>query len=49
MIGDRRMDIDGARHHRMRSIGVRWGFGDADELAQADAQVDRPDDLLRVV
>ena len=33
MIGDRRMDIDGARHHRMRSIGVCWGFGDADELA----------------
>ena len=49
MIGDRRMDIDGARHHRMRSIGVRWGFGDADELSQAAAQVDWPADLRRVV
>lgn len=49
MIGDRRMDIDGARHHRMRSIGVRWGFGDADELAQADLHADRPRDLLQML
>ena len=49
MIGDRRMDIDGARHHRMRSVGVRWGFGDADELAQADVHVDHPRDLLRLL
>jgi phosphoglycolate phosphatase len=35
MIGDRHMDIDGARHHGMRSVGVLWGFGDADELAEA--------------
>ncbi|MEL4891023.1 HAD-IA family hydrolase [Xanthomonas protegens] len=39
MIGDRRMDIDGARHHGMRSIGVLWGFGDAEELRQAGADV----------
>ncbi|WP_045770404.1 HAD hydrolase-like protein [Xanthomonas albilineans] len=37
MIGDRRMDIEGARHHGMRSIGVLWGFGDADELRLAGA------------
>ncbi|AKK68659.1 HAD-IA family hydrolase [Xanthomonas translucens] len=37
MIGDRRMDIDGANHHGMRSIGVLWGFGDEAELRQADA------------
>jgi phosphoglycolate phosphatase len=49
MIGDRRMDIDGARHHRMRSIGVRWGFGDADELADADLLADHPRDLLRML
>lgn len=49
MIGDRRMDIDGARHHRMRSIGVRWGFGDADELADADLLADQPRDLLRML
>lgn len=37
MIGDRRMDIEGARHHGLRSIGVLWGFGGADELQAAGA------------
>lgn len=37
MIGDRHMDIDGARHHGMRGIGVLWGFGDEDELRAAGA------------
>ena len=49
MIGDRHMDIDGARHHRMRSVGVRWGFGDAAELARADLHADHPRDLLRLL
>lgn len=38
MIGDRRMDIEGARHHQMRNVGVLWGFGDAAELQAAGAQ-----------
>ncbi len=37
MIGDRHLDIDGARHHGMRGIGVLWGFGDEDELRNAGA------------
>lgn len=37
MIGDRHMDIDGARHHGMRSVGVLWGFGGEDELREAGA------------
>lgn len=37
MIGDRRMDIEGARHHGMRNIGVLWGFGGAEELRAAGA------------
>lgn len=37
MIGDRRMDMEGAAHHHMRSIGVLWGFGDRDELVAAGA------------
>jgi len=49
MIGDRRMDIDGARHHGMRSIGVLWGFGDADELALADVRIGTPGELLGAV
>ncbi|WP_223620265.1 HAD hydrolase-like protein [Lysobacter sp. ESA13C] len=38
MIGDRRMDIEGAREHGMRNIGVLWGFGSEDELRGAGAQ-----------
>ena len=37
MIGDRRMDIEGARHHGMRNIGVLWGFGGEVELREAGA------------
>jgi len=37
MIGDRRMDIEGARHHAMRSVGVAWGFGGEAELRAAGA------------
>ena len=45
MIGDRHMDIDGARHHGMRSVGVLWGFGGAQELRAAGATClcDTPD------
>jgi phosphoglycolate phosphatase len=39
MIGDRGGDIDGARANSMRSIGVLWGYGTAEELAQADVVV----------
>lgn len=48
MIGDRHMDMDGARHHGMRGIGVLWGFGDAQELhdAGADCLVDAPERLV---
>jgi phosphoglycolate phosphatase len=49
MIGDRHLDIDGARHHGMRSVGVRWGFGDGAELAHADALANHPDDLLHIL
>jgi phosphoglycolate phosphatase len=37
MIGDRHMDIDGARQHGLRSVGVLWGFGSEDELRDAGA------------
>ena len=51
MIGDRRMDIEGAQHHRMRNIGVLWGFGGAAELQTAGAQhlAAAPDALLSLL
>lgn len=38
MIGDRRMDIEGALQHGMGNIGVLWGFGSEQELREAGAQ-----------
>ena len=47
MIGDRHMDIEGARHHGVRHVGVLWGFGGEDELLAAGAGLlaRRPDEL----
>jgi phosphoglycolate phosphatase len=39
MIGDRHLDIDGARHHGMPGIGVLWGFGHEQELRDAGAHM----------
>ncbi len=51
MIGDRRMDIEGARHHHMRNVGVLWGFGGREELqaAGADALAATPEELAAVL
>ncbi len=51
MIGDRHMDIEGARHHGMHGIGVLWGFGSAAELTAAgsSALVASPYDLPDLV
>jgi phosphoglycolate phosphatase len=35
MIGDRRHDSEAGRVHGTGTIGVLWGFGDADELEAA--------------
>lgn len=51
MIGDRRMDIEGARHHGMRNVGVLWGFGGREELTAAGAGslADTPAELERLL
>ncbi|MEO6171819.1 MAG: HAD hydrolase-like protein [Arenimonas sp.] len=48
MIGDRHMDIDGAKHHRISSVGVLWGFGGREELSSAKPShlVEKPEQLL---
>lgn len=37
MVGDRSLDVVGARAHRLNTIGVAWGYGGLDELMAADA------------
>jgi len=48
MIGDRHMDIEGAKHHGISSVGVLWGFGGQEELsrAKADHILGKPEQLL---
>jgi phosphoglycolate phosphatase len=48
MIGDRHYDVAGARAVGMRAIGAAWGYGNAAELAAADAIADAPDELPAV-
>jgi phosphoglycolate phosphatase len=51
MVGDRRMDMEGAVVHGLRGVGVLWGFGSEEELrtAGADALALEPADLLRLL
>ena len=51
MIGDRRHDIEGAHTNGLPAIGVAWGYGGRDELAEAGANrvVDHPRALLDAV
>ena len=37
MVGDRHHDVHGARAHDIDTIGVLWGYGDAEELTDAGA------------
>lgn len=51
MIGDRASDVIAAREHGAFAVGVRWGYGGADELlhAGADVLVEAPDRLASAV
>ncbi len=37
MVGDRKHDILGAQHHKMKSVGVTYGYGSKQELESANA------------
>jgi phosphoglycolate phosphatase len=45
MIGDRHHDIRAARANGVRAVGVLWGYGSREELADADALVAAPMEL----
>jgi phosphoglycolate phosphatase len=51
MVGDRRYDIEGAKAHGLRAVGVLWGAGSEDELraAGADALASTPAELPALV
>ncbi len=36
MVGDRREDVLGGKHHGLRSVGVQWGYAEPGELEDAD-------------
>lgn len=47
MVGDKRYDIDGARHLRVDSAGVLWGYGTKFEIIEAGAKfiAEKPEDI----
>lgn len=51
MVGDRHHDVHGAREHGIDTIGVLWGYGDAQELTEAGtiALVESPAHLAAVL
>jgi phosphoglycolate phosphatase len=49
MVGDRIFDIDAAHANQLRCIAAGWGYGSAEEWAQADALAQTPADVARLV
>ena len=51
MIGDRGADMIAARHHGVRAVGVLWGYGSRQELAEGGAQhfCERPGELAAIL
>ncbi len=50
MVGDRKFDVIGGRNCGLRTIGALWGYGGAEELSEAGADVlaERPQDVVEV-
>ena len=51
MVGDRSFDMEAARAHGLRAVGVSWGIGSVQELraAGAEAIADTPAELLALL
>ncbi len=51
MVGDRRFDVAAAHANGLRAVGVTWGYGSAEELTHAGAEVlcATPNDVLDAV
>lgn len=46
MVGDSINDIQAGKRGNIATIGCRWGYGDSDDLAEADILVDSPHAML---
>jgi phosphoglycolate phosphatase len=49
MIGDRSFDIEAAHANRVRCLAAGWGYGSAEEWAQADAVAATPAEVISLV
>lgn len=49
VVGDRYYDLDAARDNKLRSIGVRWGFAQGNELDVADFIVNDTTELAALL
>jgi phosphoglycolate phosphatase len=49
MIGDRSFDIDAAHANNLRCVAAGWGYGSADECAQAEVVAPTPADVSALV
>ncbi len=49
MVGDRYFDTQGAAHHGIRTVLVRWGTGTDDEHAEAWASITTPEELAEIL
>ncbi len=49
MIGDRDIDVEGAGHHDVPTIVVRWGYGSRSEEVGAIAAVDDTKQLEKLL
>lgn len=49
MVGDRHHDIAAAASVGMKSVAVRWGYGEAEEWAGADTIIDHPGELAGAI
>ncbi len=48
-VGDSDVDVQTAKNAGLMSIGVTWGFRDAENLKGADYIVDEPFDIIKIV
>jgi phosphoglycolate phosphatase len=49
MVGDRHHDIRAARSNATGAVGVLWGYGSREELADADRLLETPEELAALI